>query len=485
MGTKYGGAVTIWSSNLNHVIGDYPGEPTKVVAGAGVIAAGFIPGDIYAPTAEETNNELNYYSKILAWVQEGSSANGVNTHIVETNATGDISVRRGSFFTDGAFLNAVTGEATGGGSGVYGRSNSNGVTGEAVFGGSGYGGRFFASSNSGGVRGLGSGVGYGGYFTAGSSGVGVRAEGGGSGGAGLEAVGDGGEPDIFLQPFENWGIDINNFATAQGGIRVLANGQLGISVSQNDPNFPACAFFGDNAAASNQETLEVRAFGSGDALAGYATTGSGWPLRLYPKTAGPSVGAIRVATQSARPSITTTGQLTQVNEGSGHWIESCFADAFDPGPGAGWRGMWSTVGGLALARTFAPGLVWAALAGAYEIMVTMTAQGGNAPKIGGRIGMFALSFQARVYDTTSLQRINVKVRDTTSGVDIYKREGAGAGSTAGIYLPPLATSGYRAPITLLFSAVIPAAGTRSWNLQLANTDTMDIRDVCLELLGLM
>ena len=288
MGTKYGGAVTIWASNLNHVIGDYPGEATKVVGGAGVIAAGFIPGDIYAPTAEETNNELNYYSKILAWVQEGSAANGSNTHIVETNATGDISVRQGNFFTDGVFLSAVVAEATGGGSGVYGRSNSNGVTGEAVFGGSGYGVRGFASSNSGGVRGQGSGVGYGGYFTAGSSGVGVRAEGGGSGGAGLEAVGDGGEPDIFLQPFENWGIDISCFASAFGGIRVLANGQLGVSVTQNDPDFPAAGFFGDGAASSGQETLEVRAFGQGDAIAGYATTGSGWALHLYPKTAAPS-----------------------------------------------------------------------------------------------------------------------------------------------------------------------------------------------------
>ena len=115
----------------------------------------------------------------------------------------------------------------------------------------------------------------------------------------------------------------------------------------------------------------------------------------------------------------------------------------------------------------------------------MTAQGGNAPKIGGRKGLFALSFSPRVYDTAALQRVNVKVRDTTAGVDIFKREGAGSGATAGIYLPPLATSGFRAPICLMFEATIPAAGTRSWNLQLANTDTMDIRDPCLELLGLM
>lgn len=481
MATKYPGAVTIWASNANHVIGDYPGEPTKVVPGAGIVAAGFIPGDIYAPTAEETNSEMNYWTQILDWVQGGSSANGVDTHIVETNATGDISVRRGLFFTDGAFLSAVVAEATGGGSGVYGKSNSNGVTGESVFGGSGYGVRGFASSNSSGVRGQGSGLGYGGYFTAGSSGVGVRAEGGG---VGLEAVGDDGDPDILLQPFENWGIDISNFATAQGGIRVLANGQLGISVSQNDPDFPACAFFGDGAASSDQETLEVRAFGSGDAIAGYATTGQGWSLRLYPKTAAPSVGAIRVSVQSARPNVTTNGQLANLNEGPGHWAESCFADAIDPGPGAGWRGFHSSIGGGALARGFVSGIAYFGLVGTYEIMCTANAFAGNAPKIGGRKGIFRLSLSAKVNDDT-LQRLNIKVRDMTSNTDIFVRQGAGGGSTAGVYLAPLGTVGFRPPITLFFEATIPAAGDRTWTLQAAATGSTDIRDPCLELINIM
>lgn len=480
--SKPAGTVQIWADNAVHLFGDYPGDATKVNPGAGVVAAGLIPGDPAPPTAEETNHEFNRWTLFLAWVAEGTSANDADAHIVETDANGDISVRRGTFFTDGAFLNAVTATATGGGSGVFGSSNSNGVTGQSVFGGSGYGVRGFASSNSSGVRGQGSGVGYGGYFTAGSGGVGVRAEGGG---VGLEAVGDDGEPDIFLAPFGNYGIDIQCTASALGGIRILCNGQVGLSVTQDNPNFEAATFFGDAAAASGVATLESRAFGAGDALRAIASAGTGWCLVLTPKAAAPSRGAIK-ASGHARPTTYDGGQMTFLSEGTGHWARSSFEDAaIDPGPGAGWRPYWDSPGGMALAH--ATGGTYFTLSGSYEIVATAKAEGGNAPKISGRKGMFRLSFTPRIFDTAGVQRINVKVRDMTAngglGQDVFVRQGAAPGLNTGIYFPVMSPSGFRAPVAIDFELVLPA-GDRTWTLQLACTDQADIRDASLVLLGI-
>jgi hypothetical protein len=478
MPTKPSATVTIWASNALHLFGDYPGDPTKVSAGAGVVAAGLIPGDPAPPTAEECNNEFNIWTQFLEWVKLGTSANDADAHLVETDDDGDISVRRGEFFTDGAFLNAVEATATGGGAGVYGESNGNGVVGQSVFGGSGYGVRGFASSNSSGVRGQGSGIGYGGYFTAGSGGVGVRAEGGG---VGLEAVGDDGEPDILLQPFGNYGIDILCTASALGGIRVVANGQVGISITQDNANFEAMTLFGDSAAAAGVATLDVRAFGAGNAARLVASSGTGYCARLSPKLVAPSRGAL-LFDGHPRPTTYDSGQHTYLSEGTGHFARSSFEDAaIDPGPGAGWRPYWDSPGGMALAHNI--GAAYILLGGSYEVVATARAEGGNAPKIAGRKGMFRLSFMPRIYDTAAIQRINIKVRDMTANSDVKKWEGAGGGAGNGVYFPIMGFAGFRAPVSIDFELTLPA-GDRYWTLQLSCTDSCDIRDPALVLLGI-
>lgn len=492
---KLAGSIKPWASAANHVVGDYPGEPTKVDGGLGVIAAGFIPGDVFAPTAEETNFELNRYSLVLQWVQDGTNANDATAHIVETNSSGDISVRRGLFTTNLNASSAVDATASGTAlAAITANSETNGVvvlsTGGSAhycFSGTALGG------NAGGHRGVGAGSGRGGYFTGGATAAAaLQADATGTS-PGFIANGAGGEPDIFLTPTDNFGFDIQCGSGSLGN-RILANGQPGLQITQDDPDGTALLVSGDGAATSGTPTFESRAFGAGNAARLQASSGTGYCLSLVPKTAAPSKGAIQFGGQNARPTTVDSGQIAFLqNEGAGHFAVSCFADFGQPGPGVGWRGVWTTTGGMALARGYVSGPAWFGLAGTYEVMVTMTAAAGNAPKLAGRKGIFRLSFSPRVYDTAALQRINVRVRDVgggdpnnplTPGTDIFLRQGAGGAGTAGIYLPVLGTAGYREPISLMFSATIPAAGDRAWNLALSCTDTMDIRDPCLELIGL-
>lgn len=492
---KLAGSIKPWASAANHVVGDYPGEPTKVDGGLGVIAAGFIPGDVFAPTAEETNFELNRYSLVLQWVQDGKATADISAHIKETDSSGGIHARRGYFETDEILQPAVYALSNQGGAGMWGLSqNGIGVLGQSDAPANTIASvRGVASTNATGVWGSGAGSGWGGRFTGGATApAALQADATGTS-PGAIFNGAGGEPDIFLTPTNNFGFDIQCGSGSLGN-RILANGQPGLQISQDDPDGTALLVSGDGAATSGTPTLESRAFGAGDAAKLTASSGTGYCLSLVPKTAAPSKGAIKFAGQNARPTTVDGGQIAFLqNEGAGHFAVSCFADFGQPGPGVGWRGLWSTTGGMALARGYVSGVSFFGLTGTYEVMVSMKAEAGNSPKLAGRKGIFRLSFSPRVYDTAALQRINVRVRDVgagdptsplTPGTDIYLRQGAGGGGTAGIYLPVLGTSGFRAPISLMFSATIPAAGDRGWNLALSCTDTMDIRDPCLELVGL-
>lgn len=481
MPTKPAGTVEIWASNLNHLFGDYPGDPTKVSPGAGVVAAGLIPGDPAPPTAEETNHEFNRWTLFLEWLAGGSAAAGINTHVVETNSFGDINVRRGTFTTDGAFLPAVSGTASGGGAGVYGESTQHGVRGKSVFGGSGYGGYFEAESNSGGVRGIGSGSGYGGFFTGGTTGWGILAN-GGSNGVGGEFNGFNGNEDIRLTPALNYGIDIQCAASALGGIRILCNGQAGLAITQDDPDFPCAIMYGDSAATLGQQALEVRAFGGGTAARLFASSGTGYPLVLTPKSGAPARGALQMGGQTARPTVIDGGQFSY-NSSEDQILVSAFSDFGEPGPGVGWRGLWTTTGGFALA--YKTKTNYTGIGGAQELVLTIVASAGNAPKLAGRSVVMRLMMSPSVNPSGTECTMNFKVRDATAATDKFTRSGVGNGAGAGVYLEALPSVGWRTSHAVTFDITIPAAGSRTWEVYAWVTGAvfLNLRDISLEFIG--
>ena len=482
---KLSGSIKQWGSNANHAVGDYPGDPVKVDGGNGVINAGFIPGDIYAPTAEETNFEFNRWTAVLQWVQDGTATAAISAHLVETDSNGDINTRRVISTTNGAGLPAVFGTAEDG-VGVQGWGTTHGVRGKSVFGGSGYGGYFEAESNSGGVRGLGSGTGFGGYFTGGHTATaGVRGDGGATSGAGGIFNGTGGLPDIELSPAGNYGIDIACGDSAFGGIRILANGQEGIFIQQDDPDYASAVFYGDGAATLGIPTLEARAFGAGTGARFYASTGTGFPLVLSPKVAAPTRGAISFGGQTSRPTDTSDGQLSY-NSSEGQLLVSEFGDFGQPGPGVGWRGLWHTTGGFALA--YKTKVTWYGIGAAQTLVLTMTCTAGNAIKIGGRSVRMRLVMSPGITPAATAATMNFRVRDATAGVDKLTRSGVGTGINAGIYLDAQASTGWRPSHSCTFDITVPTAGDRTWEVYAWVTGggvTLDLRDLSLEFEGVV
>ncbi len=275
----------LWASNLVHLVGDYPGSATKVSPGAGVVAAGLIPGDIFAPTAEELNHVWNLWTDYLIWVSDGSSLDSVYPRIVETDSNGVIYAKQveGNPQPGGIDLYGVRGVAFGANAGVVGQtaaSSHGGVRGENT--GLGPGGRFDAGGNSDGSWNYGSGSGSGARGFGGTTGPGVRGLGGAGGGPGARFTGQNAAADIELSPnANNYGIQLTPGATCTGGIYILGNGQDGLVLYPSAANRAIFISGGQNlgvAAAFIQQT------GNGDGIQVSAGgLGNGHMLRLTPK----------------------------------------------------------------------------------------------------------------------------------------------------------------------------------------------------------
>jgi hypothetical protein len=479
---KVVGNVKEWASDAVFTVGDYVGSDTKVDGGS-VIDQGFVPGDVFAPTGEETNFELNQYSRILQWVQDGSNLGSADAHLVETNSGGEIHVQRVvAVNTDGIDLNGGDFTGNGVGDGVTGRSIRTGVRGistaganPAVWG---------QHQNSGdGVRGE-STTGRGVYGLGGGAGAGVRGDGGASGPGGL-FNGFGGSPDIDLSPSLNYGIDIACATDALGGIRILCNGQTGLQVIQDDPDEMAALFWGDAAATLGVGTVEMRAFGGGDALHLIAATGTGYALTLTPKVAAPTRGAISCNGQTARPTVIDGGQLTWLGT-EGQWAISAFNDFGQPGPGVGWRGVWSSTGGFALGyRTLATTTLDAGI-NVYKTIASITATAANAPKLAGRTILLRVMMEARCSAAVAAC-LNIKVFDDTADPvnAVFTRAGVGAGLASG-FQHKYESINWERPVCFLIELTVPAAGTRTWRIDgaSAQADTISVRHVSIDFQGM-
>jgi len=228
-----------WATNLVHLVGDYPGSATKVSPGAGVVAAGLIPGDVFAPTAEELNHTWNLWTQYLIWVSDGTSSPISDPSIVERDSNGVVYAQQFEGYPDAATdLYGVRGRAFGNNAGVLGQSGASshaGVRGENT--GLGPGGRFDAGGNSDGSWNYGSGSGAGARGFGGNTGPGVRGLGGSGGGPGARFAGQNAAADIELSPnANNYGIQMTPGATCTGGIYILGNGQDSIILYPNAAN---------------------------------------------------------------------------------------------------------------------------------------------------------------------------------------------------------------------------------------------------------
>lgn len=496
MATKVVGAVREWASNASFSVGDFVGSATKVDGGDGVIAEGFVPGDVFAPTAEETNGEFNQWTRVLQWVQDGTPDGVAEATLVERNADGEAFAQRFvAEVTGGAVGHAVEGKAAGAYAGVYGESpGSHGVYGVAATGSTGYGGRFEGQGlGASGVYGQGTTTGRGGYFVGGHTAEGLRADGGVGGGSGGIFIGTEGQPDIKLTPSGgSMGIEIICAADALAGMMIFANGQYALLVAQDDPNEPAFRAAGAVAAAADVPAAEVVAYGDGDGLhiIGDTLETTGHLLVLRPKPASPTKGAMRITSQSARPTNIEGGQLTYLG-GEGQFAVSAFEDFGQPGPGAGWRGLWSSIGGFAMAYAVnSTGLSIAAVnVGNWYTAATIEAVAGNAPKIGGRTVLMRITLTPKAGTANTATTMGVRLIDETAdpNTPIFQRAGVGSGASAGIFVGLAgATTGWAPAHSLVIPVTVPAAGPRTWRFQVATNGpgSLQVRDIAVDFLGM-
>lgn len=303
---------TEWATNAVHLVGDYPGSATKVAPGAGVIAAGLIPGDIFAPTAEELNHVWNNWTDWLIWVSDGKSLGDADAHIVETDSNGIIRAQQVIAYPSAAFNTyAIQGTGIGSGPGVVGISSGGsqgGIKGQNTAGGLG---GDFSSTSGNGVQGSGGGSGYGGLFYGGSTdGPGILASGGaGVGpGPGAKLYGAAGAPDIELETnSNNYGIDMQLGPNALVGGNIVCNGQIGWSI-YSSPGYQGIWMSGSQTIGVAQMYMQCLAAGDGLNVSS-AGIGTGHLIKLTPKQASPSKAPLLLEGQNGLPSGTVEGGI--------------------------------------------------------------------------------------------------------------------------------------------------------------------------------
>lgn len=198
-----------FATNANYGVGPFIGSATKVIPGD--ILNGFVPG---TGIVAEWNNYMFHWSGewITDWLDQGSSANDVDAHIVETNAQGVASVAAGLignsvspnlalavYENTGAPTHTIYARNNSGGNGVYSYTVGGGFTFLGVGSTAGISSTTTTDGNA--IQTSAGGTGHGGAFLATGTGDGVNAVANGTG-AGIQATRDdatGGPAGEFLQ----------------------------------------------------------------------------------------------------------------------------------------------------------------------------------------------------------------------------------------------------------------------------------------------
>lgn len=244
------------------------------------------------------------------------------------------------------------------------------------------------------------------------------------------------------------------------------------------------------AALPNTATSAARGVYSsvgGSAVAAEFIAAANHALVVTGDTTSPTYGAIKVVGSNARPTDQTAGQLTHLTT-EGQFAVSAPEDSGEAGPGVGWRGLWCSTGGFAFGfvRKTKDFLI---TADPYKLIGTMTSSAGNAPRLAGKTAVLRFMVNVRVNTVATVNTLNFKVVDLTSGTTVFERTGSGVTDTAGYYIPAYPTAAWLlGTLGGEFSVTIPAAGDRSWGLYMNFTGgatQIDIRDTTLHFLGLM
>lgn len=484
-----------WASTANYPASDYPdffpwpdelgapgrephpqaGNPTswggtarRIVTGLTAFAnAGITPG---APLQGQLLNEwLAQMQDWTAWVDEGSSANGLTAHLVETTADGYASIARGVFGGSAASAFALTVTENSGATGVSAEvtNSSGGFALTAISTGALAAFRSTASGSGSiaveglctgsplgtGVRGTGAGAGAGVVGAGGSAGLGGDFLGGATSGDGAQGttVTNGGVGLVgnssSTASHTGWGVVGNASVNTGGGVR---GAQLNVGADPTDSS--QAGVFGLSSDGTG-------VFGS--AVAGYG----GW---FEADATTPTRAALHLEPQDTDPSSPLEGDIFP------HSGQTHLKARID----SRWQGLWATEKGHAYGFIIDDSQTDHTGNTNYQTIATVTV---NAPfEVKQSGGILTLAVQFEMGMSIAATEFEWRLEDATAG-GVYPI--AARLETAHIASASLADEKY---VVAKVSYSVPAAGNRSFELQVRTTNGSNvfrIRKVSIEASG--
>lgn len=491
-----------WATDALYSSGPFIGDIAKVDPGVGIAAEGHRPGASYPTAAEHENYQQNEVTTwIVDWLALGSSLGATDAHIVETNAAGHttlaglhvvdavdetaFTVTSANTFAPGSLFTCTTGATI-----IQIDMGTAAGIGFAAPVGTGAGTGFSASLISSPVGAYGVDV----SVDAASAGIGIRITAAGSGvafkcdgstAATRGATFTGGTTSALLATGSGAGLggDFVSGATAgASALRGTTNNTTGSAVIGAVPvgaTSAARAFF---------------ASVGGSAIAAEFVASANYALKITGDTSAPVNAPLFVTESNALPTSITTGQIARVRQGGGgnpsQTMESCFED-FGVGIGEGWRGFLSTTGGSALGQAYTVGPYTTAAINTWYQTLSMSSGSGNAPKTAGRQVLMRVTFSWRVTPIGTAATMGLRIIDVTAdpgaASPVFQRSGIGSGANAGYLMPYMTDVNWSVPMVIFCPVTVPAAGGRTWRLDLLSSGPglITIRDISFDYLGML
>jgi hypothetical protein len=428
-----------FATDANFGSGPASGFPVVVIPP--LPAQGHVPGD--GVVAEYVNYHTNILGEYTVWVLAGSSAAGLDAHIVETDANGDaalaqldvggtanatialrVSQNTGADSAAGTFTNS------GAGFGVTSTAASTlaGIRGTNTGTGAGVEGIGLGTNNVG-VVGQGQGTAAGGSFTGGATGPGIIATGGATADYGALCTGTG----AFA------GVSGIGGASATEAVLGTAswNEQMGVRGVAHASGL-----------ASGGGVIGV---GQGDAPGVRSTATNGYGVIAGSDTSSPTRASFRVVPQDADPGTALMGDVTHRSDLD---IQRVYTDSI-------WQSPWSTASGIAFGLA-APRASPATStdATAYVTLVTATTASPYEPRFAGGFLLLLASCRFGNVDSANPHRtLDIRILDNTSGAIVYNEI---------VQFPATDAADNNTAVsqwTIMVPYSIPAAGSRQFTLE--------------------
>lgn len=463
MATRPIGNPPIWSSIANYPPGVDPwsGNARSVPIPTGE-AGGFTPDT--GIVAEYANAEFKVLSTWVEWLSFGSNAAGLDAHVIETDSTGVSAIAgltaggtAGAFPAITATANAgATGSvisATNNSGGFAILANSNGVL-AAIRGVStglqpGIEGRNTGGGGPG-ISGTGDGAGSGIVGTGGATGDGVSGTGGATSGAGVSGTAIGSDPGVL-------GV---SSLTSTGSMGVLGTASrldsTGVQGAQLNP--------GADPLNATHAAIYAQAASTGTALR--ATAVDGYGVFAAGKSVAPVRAALHLDAQSADPTTFLVGDV--IYNGTTDQLRAYIEDR--------WKGIWATQEGFTYGFRELLGAT-STLSNVFQSVQNVTLLAPADPKVPG--GLVTIAIQFEMGSAAAGSTFEWRLEDTTAG-GVFpmaaRTEEVQVGTGAADERYVVAKAQY----------IIPAAGSRSFDLQFRATDNVTashIRRVTMEVSG--